>query len=216
MAEADPRFVLERLIRERGEDYVGLSRLLGRNAAYMQQYIRRGTPKRLAEEDRRTLARYFKIDEALLGGPSAPAVPPGGGAVAVPRLRVEASAGPGAFAQDERARSHLSFDPAWLRRLAGDVRRLSMITVRGDSMSPTLKDGDEILVDEGDAGARLRDGVYVLRMDDALLVKRLSLNPSGRTITVVSDNPAYLNWPDCDPADFDIVGRVVWAGGRIA
>jgi phage repressor protein C with HTH and peptisase S24 domain len=215
MAEADPRAVLERLIRERGEDYAGLSRLLGRNAAYMQQFIRRGTPKRLAEEDRRTLSRYFGIDEALLGGPPAAAVPSGNAPVPVPRLRVEASAGPGAFPEDERARSHLAFDPAWLRRLTDDVRRLSMITVRGDSMSPTLSDGDEILVDEGDAAARLRDGVYVLRMDDALLVKRLALNPSGRSMTVCSDNPAYLNWPDCDPADFDIVGRVVWAGGRI-
>ena len=216
MAEADPRAVLERLIHERREDYAGLSRLLGRNAAYMQQFIRRGTPKRLAEDDRRTLARYFGIEETLLGGPPVPAVPPGGGPVAVPRLPVQASAGPGAFAGDERARSHLSFDPSWLRRLTGDVRRLAMITVRGDSMAPTLRDGDEILVDEGDAATRLRDGVYVLRMDDALLVKRLAMGPSRRSMRVCSDNPAYLDWPDCDPADFDIVGRVVWSGGRVS
>lgn len=47
MAE-DPRALLERLIGERGEDYAGLSRLIGRNPAYVQQYIKRGTPKRLA------------------------------------------------------------------------------------------------------------------------------------------------------------------------
>jgi phage repressor protein C with HTH and peptisase S24 domain len=214
--DADPRAALERLIVERGEDLAGLSRLLGRNAAYMQQYIRRGTPKRLAEQDRRVLARYFGVDEALLGAPAGGVPNSGNGPVAVPRLDVAASAGSGAFADDRRARSHLSFDPLWLRRVASDVRRLSMITVRGDSMSPTLSDGDEILVDEGDAAARLRDGVYVLRMDDALLVKRLALNPSTRSISVCSDNPAYLNWPDCDPAGIDIVGRVVWAGGRIA
>jgi phage repressor protein C with HTH and peptisase S24 domain len=215
MAEADARTALERLASERGEDLAGLSRLLGRNAAYIQQYIKRGTPRRLAEQDRRLLARYFGVDEALLGAPGAGAAR-SGDPVAVPRLEVAASAGPGAFAEDERARSHLAFDPGWLRRLAGDVRKLSMITVRGDSMSPTLSDGDEILVDEGDAASRLRDGVYVLRMDDALLVKRLALNPSTRAISVCSDNPAYLNWPDCDPAGIDIVGRVVWAGGRIA
>nr|WP_295370298.1 S24 family peptidase [uncultured Sphingosinicella sp.] len=215
MAEADPRAVLERLANERGEDLAGLSRLLGRNAAYIQQYIKRGTPKRLAEQDRRLLARYFDVDEALLAPPGAVQVR-SGGPVAVPRLEVAASAGPGAFAEDKRANSHLAFDPGWLRRLAGDVRKLSMITVRGDSMSPTLSDGDEILVDEGDGSSRLRDGVYVLRMDDALLVKRLALNPSTRGISVCSDNPAYLNWPDCDPAGIDIVGRVVWAGGRIA
>ena len=215
MAEADPRTVLDRLIRERGEDYAGLSRLLGRNAAYMQQYIRLGTPKRLAEGDRRRLARYFNVDEAILGGPQGfPTIKDA--PVTVPRIDAAASAGPGAFGSDRRARSHLSFDPAWLRRLASDASRVSMIKVRGDSMSPTLSDGDEILVDESEGAARLRDGVYVLRMDDALLVKRIALNPSGRTMSVISDNSAYLNWPDCDPNDFDSVGRVVWACGRVA
>ena len=51
MAE-DPRALLERLIRERREDYAGLSRLIGRNPAYVQQYIKRGTPRRLSEGDR--------------------------------------------------------------------------------------------------------------------------------------------------------------------
>ena len=49
----DARAALERLIEERGEDYAALSRLIGRNAAYIQQFIKRGTPKRLSEEDRR-------------------------------------------------------------------------------------------------------------------------------------------------------------------
>lgn len=215
MAEADPRAVLERLIQERGEDYAGLSRLIGRNAAYVQQYIRRGTPRRLAEGDRRLLARYFGVDEALLGGLESASVSEAGAAVPVPRLDVAASAGPGTFAGDEPTRSHLAFDSAWLRRLAPDARQLSMIEVRGDSMAPTLADGDEILVDCGDAAQRLRDGIYVLRMDDALLVKRLSLNPAGVGISISSDNPAYPSWPACDPSEVDIVGRVIWAGGRI-
>ena len=64
------RAALQRLIEERGEDYAGLSRLLGRNPAYIQQYIKRGSPRRLAEDDRRLLARYFGVDEAALGGPA--------------------------------------------------------------------------------------------------------------------------------------------------
>ena len=43
----DPRNVLERLCAERGEDFAGLSRMLGRNSAYIQQFVRRGVPKRL-------------------------------------------------------------------------------------------------------------------------------------------------------------------------
>jgi phage repressor protein C with HTH and peptisase S24 domain len=90
-----------------------------------------------------------------------------------------------------------------------------MIRVEGDSMLPTLSDGDEILVDRGDAAARVRDGIYVLRMEGALMVKRLALNPAARRITVASDNSAYPSWPDCDPASIDIVGRVVWVGRKL-
>ena len=72
---SDPRAVLEKLIAERGEDFAGLSRMLGRNPAYIQQFVRRGVPKRLKEEERRKLARYFSVSEALLGGPADAAVP---------------------------------------------------------------------------------------------------------------------------------------------
>ena len=44
--------------------------MLGRNPAYIQQFVRRGVPKRLKEEERRKLARYFSISESLLGGPA--------------------------------------------------------------------------------------------------------------------------------------------------
>jgi phage repressor protein C with HTH and peptisase S24 domain len=63
--------------------------------------------------------------------------------------------------------------------------------------------------------ATLRDGVYVLRRDDALLVKRLSRHPGGRRLSVTSDNPAHPSWPDCDPGEIELVGRVIWAGKRI-
>ena len=213
MAEEDARAALQRLIEERGEDYAGLSRLLGRNAAYVQQYMKRGSPRRLAEDDRRLLARYFGVDEARLGGPA------GGrerGLRPVPRLDVGASAGPGAFAGDERVDSHIAFEPAWLKRVArGAPDQLSIIRVRGDSMAPTLDDGDDILVDRGDGAEKIRDGVYVLRADDALVVKRLAVDPAARTLTIRGDNPAYPAWPDCDPGAVEIVGRVVWVGRRI-
>jgi len=215
MADQQARAALQRLIEERGEDYAGLSRLIGRNPAYVQQYIKRGTPRRLAEDDRRLLARYFGVEEAVLGAPPAEA---GGGdaMVMVPRLDVGASAGPGALSGDERARAHFGFDPAWLRRIAtGTADQLSIIRVEGDSMAPTLADGDEILVDRADGAPRLRDGIYVLRMDDALIVKRLAPNPATRSVTIRSDNEAWPDWPDCPLSKIELVGRVVWAGRRL-
>ena len=214
MDEGGARAALARLIEEQGADYAGLSRMLGRNPAYIQQYIKRGSPRRLGEADRRLLARYFGVAEEVLGA-RAPAALPDAGLVRVPRLEVGASAGPGALAGSERAHGHIAFDPTWLRRVAADPNRVSLIRVEGDSMAPTLADGDEILVDRGDAAERLRDGIYVLRIEDAVLVKRVARNPAGPTISVRSDNEAYPSWPNCDPASVEIVGRVVWVGRRV-
>jgi hypothetical protein len=215
MTGNDPRAQLEKLIRERGEDYAGLSRLLGRNPAYIQQYMKRGSPRRLGEEDRRLLARYFGVDESLLGGAARVTVEEG--LVSIPRLDVNASAGPGAFEAEERRLGRIGFDSAWLRRLGlggGGPDRLSVIRVDGDSMTPTLSSGDEILVDRDDGAGRLRDGIYVLRIEEALVVKRLSVGPGGR-LSVRSDNDAYPGWPDLEPGAVDVVGRAVWVGRRL-
>jgi SOS-response transcriptional repressor LexA len=218
MSDVDQRAVLARLIAERREDYSGLSRLLGKNAAYIQQFIKRGTPKQLTEKDRKTLARYFGVSEEALGGPGADV---GGDGeerlVRVPKLNVGASAGPGAIPGSEIASAHIGFDPKWLKSLSGGrPADLSLIKVQGDSMSPTLVDGDDILVDARDAVERLRDGIYVLRSEDALMVKRIALSPAARRVAVKSDNDAYPDWPDCDLASIHIIGRVIWAGRRLS
>ena len=217
MTRVDQRSALANLIQERREDYAGLSRLIGRNAAYIQQFIKRGTPRKLSEADRRTLARYFGISEAELGGPSEDGRPfETTKLIGVPRLTVDASAGPGAFNDTESECAHIGFDERWLRRVSRSKSSdLSVIKVQGDSMSPTLSDGDDILVDAGDRIDRLRDGIYVLRRDDALLVKRVAPSPASRRITIKSDNASYPSWPDCEISDVDIIGRVVWVGRRM-
>ncbi|HYX47988.1 MAG TPA: S24 family peptidase [Sphingomicrobium sp.] len=213
---SDPRLVLERLCAERGEDFAGLSRMLGRNPAYIQQFVRRGVPKKLKEEERRRLARYFSVSETLLGGPPETEQAQGG-LVSVNRHPVRVSAGPGAVVIEELGKPYFAFDERWLKGLtASRPSSLSIVQVEGDSMAPTLNAGDEILVDLGDGIERLRDGIYVLRIDDAVVVKRLALNPMGRRATVQSDNPAYPDWPDCSLDDIKPIGRVIWAGRRIA
>lgn len=211
---SEPRLVIERLCAERGEDFAGLSRMLGRNPAYIQQFVRRGVPKRLKEAERRKLARYFAISESLLGGPAEEDET--GELVPVKRIAVRVSAGPGALVAGEIAKPYFGFDGRWLKALtATSASNLSIIRVEGDSMAPTLNAGDDILVDPGDTGDRLRDGIYVLRVDEALIVKRIALHPVGRRVTVQSDNPAYPDWPDCDMAEIVCIGRVVWAGRKI-
>lgn len=218
---------LDELITARGEDYASLSRLIGRNPTYVQQFVKRGVPRRLSEDDRRTLARHFGISERLLGGPDdstgvrgiAPrsdrAAPPGD-YVLIPALDIGASAGSGRIADGENPVATLAFQSSWVRTIAsGRPEALSVIHVEGDSMLPTLADGDQIVVDADDR-ERLRDGIYVLRTDDALLVKRLSVNPATRRLSIKSDNSAYPSWDDCDPATVAVIGRVVWVGRRLS
>lgn len=219
MSNEAVRARLEALISAKGEDYSSISRLLGRNAAYIQQFIKRGVPRRLSESDRKRIARYFGVPETELGGPSEDAATPAlpESFVLVPRFDVGASAGPGAIADNERMTDSLAFRAEWLRRMAlADPRALSVIRVTGDSMLPTLSEGDEIMVDASDAAERLRDGIYVLRVDGAVMVKRLAVNPAGRDFSITSDNPAYPPWTGLDLGTVTIIGRVVWMGRRLS
>lgn len=211
-----PRAELARLITEHREDYAGLSRMLGRNAAYVQQFIKRGVPRQLAESDRAKLARYFGVDESLLGGPVREPEP-ASGLIAIPRFAIRASAGHGTFTDGETPVAHLGFDQRFLRQLCDAAPRdLSIIRVSGDSMFPTLADGDDIMVDRSAVGVALRDGIYVLRRDDTLAVKRIAVHPGTTRLTISSDNSAYPTWPDLAPGDVDVIGRVVWAGRKVS
>ena len=208
----DARRALDELIRQRGCNYSEISRLLGRNAAYIQQFIRRGSPKQLDEQDRAVLARFFGVDEKVLGAPARRAGPVVELAL-VPILEVEASAGHGALAGMEAKSAQFGFDEVWLRRLTSSkASSLSIVRVYGDSMEPTLHDSDEVMVDLADGQSRLRDGIYVLRMDDMLSVKRIAIEPQGKRVSVLSDNPTFPSWHGLEKRALNIVGRVLWFG----
>ncbi|GAB5488923.1 MAG: hypothetical protein Pars2KO_24930 [Parasphingorhabdus sp.] len=217
MEHSDPRTMLEQLIRKSGDDFASISAMLGKNPAYIQQYIRRRSPKKLNEQDRRKLAEFYDVDERLLGGPEVRKGRFDGTAsslIEVKQMSLGASAGPGSLADDEFSGA-MAFGSKWLKRLGSDPDKLSLISVDGDSMDPTLCDGDDIMVDHSAAeAALLRDGIYVLRMDDVLLVKRMAVGPAGK-ISILSDNPQYPDWDDVNVADVNIIGRVVWTGRRL-
>lgn len=217
MVTADPRARLLALATEQGFSLSRLSALIGRNGTYLQQFVRKGSPRRLEETDRRTLARFLGVAEAELGAPeeeissgSARAAPRGGW-ISIPRLRLSASAGSGAFADEEEPIGAFGVTERWLREQGLDPRMLQAISVAGDSMDPTLRDGDEILVDRTPRG--LRDGIHVVRVDGVLLVKRLELGRPG-LIVLRSDNPAY-DPIELAPAEIEAIGRVVWKSGRL-
>ena len=183
MAE-DPRKALLRLAEARGVSLAALSVMLGRNVAYLQQFVGRGAPRRLAEDDRHTLAAFFGVEDQMLGGPAGE-----GATVALPWLAVEAAAGAGADAGAERQLRPLQLATDTLTAAGIAARQASVITARGDSMMPTIFDGDRLVVDRDDRRVGRTGAIFVLRRDGDLLVKRVAR--SGDTLTIASDNPAY-------------------------
>lgn len=203
MPEDDPRVALTTAAAARGLSLAQLSAAIRRNAAYLQQFVARGTPRRLAEEDRRVLAAMLGVSERALGGPDLPEPP-----FALPRLDVRASAGPGAFAERDDVVALEAVDPALARSLRLRPGRAGMVTVQGDSMEPQLNDGDQLIVDTGERSPGAVGRLYVIRVDGALMVKRVRL-VDGRPVAV-SDNPLAAPVPD---SEVELVGRVVWRMG---
>ena len=139
---------LDDLIRQsRKDDYTSVSALIGKNHAYIQQFIHRGVPQRLKEEDRRQIAHYFNVPEWELGGPfddrKGPSYVPGfsdspdEGIVMIPSYDIRASAGFGSFVEREWTDEFMPFQSRFLKTLtASSPNHLAVITVTGDSMAP--------------------------------------------------------------------------------
>ncbi|EAQ30696.1 transcriptional regulator [Erythrobacter sp. NAP1] len=216
-----PRQRLLDLAQERGASLASLSVLIGRNASYLQQFIKKGSPRKLEEGDRKVLAQFFGISEIELGGTESVAqeisYTTGSGSadstqwVVVQRLAIGASAGPGALPTEEAAFDTFRFSRRWLAEQGLSNAKLSAITVEGDSMEPLLNDGDEILIDRTERA--FRDGVHVVRLGETLMVKRVARAGAGR-FALLSQNLAY---PPVEVAadELEIIGRVVWKSGRI-
>lgn len=136
--------------------------------------------------------------------------------VFVPRYDIQAAAGHGQLVGDEQPIFAMAFRRYWIENyVTRDIKNLSVISVKGDSMEGVLNDGDTILINHGQTTPR--DGLYVLRLNENLLVKRLQLIPGG-IVNVISANEAYptfeidLKNPTDDVA---IIGRVEWFGRSI-
>ena len=133
----------------------------------------------------------------------------------VPTYEVSAGAGEGIVIDTEHESGRLAFRLDWLRSVTtAAAEQLAVITVRGDSMYPTLADGDTILVDltRREPG---RDGIYIIRFGEFVLVKRLHIDPVRRLVTISCDNENYPPLAPVNPGDIDVAGRVIWVGRRL-
>lgn len=133
----------------------------------------------------------------------------------VPVFDLAASAGHGALVDYETIAYSLAFPPSYLDKLTrSHPKNLAIISVKGESMLPTLKDDDIVMVDTSKKNIGY-DGMFVIRHIDVIKVKRLRLSPDRTAITLVSDN-STLYQPETWPAEeIEVIGRVIWVGGKV-
>lgn len=129
----------------------------------------------------------------------------------VPKMNIEVSAGHGSHNGEEHEKESLAFREDWLRSKGLKSKNLALVSVRGDSMEPTLPDLSILLVNTLET--KPGDGIYILLIEDQLYAKRLQVELDG-SINIISDNPAYktLTIEKGSSIRADIRGRVVWVG----
>lgn len=141
---------------------------------------------------------------------------PGPGFVMVPRYEIAAAAGFGGFAEEEDPVGFLAFRADWLRR-AADIRpdQAALISATGDSMDPTIRSGDLLLVDLG-VTQIMDDAIYVVSLSERLMVKRIQRFHDG-SVAIRSDNPAYGDdrLTPGETENLTVAGRVRWIGRMI-
>ena len=228
--QLDPvRRRLLRLVADSRTNLRTASLAIERNSSYLHQFIHRGSPRVLGEDDREALAEHLGCSPDLLRHDRSfgrrtrakrPALAPHAapkGYSAVPEIDVRASAGPGAWNDEfEQARDMWLFaDPLIRHEFRAKPEDLQMITVDGDSMEPLLSGGDRILIDLS-RRVPVPPGIFVIWDGMGLVAKRIEHVPHSDPPKVVlkSLNPEYDSYERL-AEEVRVVGRAVWVSRRL-
>jgi phage repressor protein C with HTH and peptisase S24 domain len=233
----DPvRLKLLRLVKKRGSDLKNVSLAIRRNAAYLHQFVYRGTPKVLPEDVRAALAEQLGCEEDELRHRKVPPRKPRTTRSQVPaviqpapasdalegfgrvtEIDVRASAGPGAIHEGFEEVKQVWYFPEDVIRheLRARTSDLRMITIDGDSMEPLLSSGDRVLIDISQR-VSVPPGIFAIWDGMGLVAKRIEHEPNSDPAMVVikSINPEYQTYQRM-AEEVHIIGRVVWTSRRL-
>jgi phage repressor protein C with HTH and peptisase S24 domain len=132
--------------------------------------------------------------------------------VLIPVMQGRISAG-GGLVPDNTVEMKCAFKKEWIAK-KGDYKNMSMIRIQGDSMSPTLLDGDVVLVNHNIQAVGAAGGIYAITFQDEIIIKRINkVFPTGQ-LKIQSDNPSYESFI-VDPAQIIINGKVIWYARNI-
>ena len=188
-----------------------LAGLLGIEPAAITMAKSRGVPKSWGL----SIAAAFGVNPAWLKTGSGPVYQnEQANTVLVPKVAAKACAGGGSFELSDMIVDELPFDRAWLSKKGNPVRMVAMEVI-GDSMSPELEPGDNILIDQSQN--QVADNtLYVVGLADNIQVKRVQIRPG--LVVLFSTNQRYspvtLQGDEIDT--LRVIGRVLWSSRAYA
>ncbi len=138
---------------------------------------------------------------------------PEDGYVQIKEYSIQCGAGAGGIPTFEEQRDSVpaTYRESFFRSLGIKPDDCMRFRVHGDSMVPTLFDGDRILVNTADNQNIQNNHVYAINIDNEVRVKRLIKKING-DLVIHSDNLAYpeeIISSDDETVFFSIIGRVI-------
>jgi len=126
----------------------------------------------------------------------------------IPKVKARLSAGGGSFEVGSEIEGYYAFRKDWLTT-KGNINKMVLMDIFGNSMEPEMKDGDTILIDESQKDI-LAGAIYAVGVDDTIMVKRLEKHPNK--LVLLSDNrdysPIYLQGDEINSVR--MIGKVIW------
>lgn len=173
-----------------------------------------GTPLNRAKEICDALGLEFYIGPPRSASPATSTTVSGEQFDTVARYDAVGAAGDGMINLDGPPIDHLAFSKRWLAQNGISAGDSVLINVRGDSMEPSLYDGDLVMIDR--RKTHIRSGqIYAFRDGDTLRIKRIEIIP-GTALILRSDNakhpPEHRTGEGMNTVSENILGQIVWSG----
>jgi len=126
---------------------------------------------------------------------------------------ISVSAGGGAYEADDEFEK-LDLPDFFVNIIGGkdNIKNIEAINVTGDSMEPTLNNGNIIFIDKTKQDVS-KDGIYAFVNENGLFVKRMQRRIDG-SLDIISDNKEYP-MQIAEKSDINILGKVVSSIGKV-
>lgn len=209
---------LLRLVKEHGMDLSEVSKKIGRNHAYLQQYVKYGVPQKLPEKVRIELARVFQVDPDIFKDKKLRDMEqnllmnkPDSSTLKFDELDLKGVTGNSLSLSEE---SHAiagfwSLPGSLVKEKIATPESIRILQVTGDSMQPELYPGDRVMVNLADRTPS-PPGLFVIWDGMGFVVKRCMFAPqsSPQKIRLMSANKLYPDY-ELTLKESRIQGRVI-------